>query len=108
MADKKKKEILDIRAELYDIANNKNINHLCGNPFISDAVTRLRLLGVKIQLPQAFTCCDTYNYFEICADIVRQIDDYLHPIKNWFLNHIDTLVSSLIGIGALIVAIIAL
>ena len=108
MADKKK-EIIKIKKELTQIIQDKNIGVFTGNPLISNIIIKLRLLGVKIDISNVSYPQEPYNIcFETCADIVRQIDEYLHPIRNWFINHIDVIISSVIGISALIVAIIAL
>ena len=115
MDDRKKnrKEILKIKSTLETLVNNKDINLLNGgctgnNRNLSDEVTQLRLLGVKIDLPMSFTCLGPNNYFEVCAEIIRQINIHLHPIKNWFINHIDVLIASSLGLAALIVSIISL
>ena len=109
MADKKNKKIIKIKEDLIKIIKDRNINVFIGNPLISNIIIELRLLGVEINVSNISYPQDSYNAcFETCADIVRQVDEYLHPIKKWFINHIDVIISSIIGISALIVAIIAL
>ena len=110
---KHKNKILNIKNNLEDLVRNKDNKLLNGgctgdNRYLSDELSELRLLGVKIDLPQSFTCLDSNNYFEVCADIVRQINIHLHPFGNWIKNHIDTLIASFLSIAALIVSIISL
>lgn len=84
---KNKNEILKIRNNLETLVKNKNLGLLNGghtgeDRFLSNEVTELRLSGVKINLPTSFTCLGPNNYFEVCAEIVRQIDIHLHPFLN--------------------------
>ena len=110
---KNKNEILKIKNNLEKLVTNKDNNLLNGgctgdNRYLSDEVTQLRLLGVKIDLPISFTCLGPNNSFEVCAEIVRQIDIHLHPFFNWIKDHIDVLIASSLSIAALIVSIISL
>lgn len=110
---KNKKEIIKIKSTLEALVKNKDNNLLSSgytgnNRYLSDEVTQLRLLGVKIDLPISFTCLGPNNYFEVCADIVRQINLHLHPFLNWIKDHIDVLIASSLSIAALIVSIISL
>ena len=107
---KNKDRILEIRNNLENLVKDKSINLLNGGctgdaRYLSDELSELRLLGVKIDLPQSFTCLGSNNYFETCADIVRQINIHLHPLENWVKNHIDTLIASSLSIAALIISL---
>ena len=111
MADKNlytKDSIESKKEELITIIKNKDINAFVGGAYISDLVTDLRLSGVQINLPYSFTCATSYNYFEVCAEIVRQIDEYLHPCRTWFKNHIEILVSGGMSLIAIIISIVSL
>lgn len=108
-----KKIILEIKNRLEKIIKNKDSNLLNGgctgeNRYLSDDLIDLRLNGVEINLPQSFTCLGPNNYYEVCADIIRQIDIHLHPFINWIKDHIDVLIASSLSISALIVSIISL
>lgn len=93
---KNKNEILKIKDNLEILVKNKDNNFLNGgctgkDRYLSDEVTQLRLLGVKIDLPISFTCLGPNNYFEVCAEIIRQINIHLHPFINWIKDHIDVI-----------------
>ena len=65
-------------------------------------VVELRTLGVEIKLPVSYTAVSCVT-LEMIAEVIRQIENACHPIKTWFLNHLNVIIS----ICALVVSIIS-
>lgn len=85
--------------------DNNLFNGYFEDKLLQEIFIELRLLGLKLDAP--LVCMDLYYpYYEITADLVRQIEDYLHPIRRWFKTHIDTLIASVISITAIIISIV--
>lgn len=111
---KYKKEITAIQDRLIDIIRPENsvllLNGGCtgDNRYLFEDVRDLRLYGVPIILPNTFTVNNNMNYYEVCAEILRQIELYQHPVKKWFKDHVDTLIISALSVAATIISIVSI
>ena len=111
---KYKKEIAAIQNRLINVIKPENslslLNGGCtgDNRYLFEEVRDLRLYGVPITLPNTFTVNDVLNYYEVCAEILRQIEVYQHPAKRWFRDHVDTLITSTLSEVAIIISIVSM
>ena len=109
---KKRKRIREISDLFNKVLSNKyDTNFLNGGDFTSnynllDALIELRALGLKIELPTHYLSNDCLAYYEIAAEVERQILLYLYPVKSWLAHNWSALIASVIAITSLIISLL--
>lgn len=71
-------------------------------------ISKLRRYGVEVRLLSNFVGNNGEVYLEVAAEVLRQIELWEHPIREWIKANSVALLALLSSIASVVVAIVAL